>query len=141
MRARALLVSLAALGASLPLPAEGVRAATDEDSARECPTGQRAYENDCITDPVPIEKRSPKYPRRARRYRVEARVRLEAVITREGKVIDPEVKECTSPGWGFESAALKAVKRWRYRPAKVNGEVKSIYFTIVVDFKMRGSGE
>jgi len=112
-------------------------AGEDDSSNQGCPAGQRQYEGVCITDPVPIKKQTPKYPKKALAYRVEARVTIDAVITREGKVSEPEVKTCTSPGWKFEDAALKAVKHWRYVPAKVGGESKSIYATIVVDFKVK----
>ena len=51
-------------------------------------------------------------------------------------MVEAIVERCTVPGYGFEAAAVEAVKRWRYVPARVNGEVHAVYFNVVVDFRL-----
>jgi TonB family protein len=68
--------------------------------------------------------------------RIEGRVTLKAVIAENGRVSEAVVESCTSPGHGFESAAVEAVLKRRYKPAKVDGKVKAISFHVIIDFKL-----
>ncbi|MDX1389735.1 MAG: energy transducer TonB, partial [Acidobacteriota bacterium] len=54
--------------------------------------------------------------------------------TKTGVVERVEVLSTTNPGYGFEEAAVEAVKQWRYTPARHDGEPVDVYFTIVADF-------
>jgi len=110
---------------------------TQEPTATECPAGDRAYDGNCVTDPTLVLKTTPKYPKKAKRNGVEARITLKAVIQKTGSVVDLVVEKCTAPGYGFEAAAVDAVRRWRYVPARVNGEISDVSFTVVVEFKLR----
>jgi len=83
-----------------------------------------------------VKNVSPKYPSAAMSNRIEARVTVKAVIGTNGKVSDAVVESCTSPGYGFESAAVEAVRKRRYKPAKVDGKVEAISFHVVIDFKL-----
>ncbi len=91
-----------------------------------------------VTNPVLIAESyvRPDYPEVARLARQEADVVLRAIITREGTVDSAEVLRCTRPAFGFEDAALVAVRRWRYLPATQDGEPVSVYFTILVEFEL-----
>ena len=89
-----------------------------------------------VANPVLLSKIEPDYPDRARRAGVEARVLLEAVVRRDGSVGDIRVLFTTSPGLGFESAAMAAVERWRYRPGERDGLPVDIYFHIAVNFEL-----
>ena len=46
-----------------------------------------------------------------------------------------EVFSSTNPL--FNDAAVEAVRRWRYRPALMNGRPVRVYFSVVVDFLVR----
>ncbi len=46
----------------------------------------------------------------------------------------PQVLRCTPSGRGFEEAAVKAVSKWRYEPAQVDGHPVDVYFTVEVTF-------
>ena len=75
----------------------------------------------------------PVYPVLAKRGRVEGTVRLTATIDKEGKV---EKLETVSGHPLLESAAVEAVKKWRYRPTTLNGEPVEVVTTIDVVFKL-----
>lgn len=61
------------------------------------------------------------YPKRALRERVPGRVELLLVVETTGEASSVEVLSADPPGYGFETAASEAVKRSRFRPAKLDG--------------------
>jgi protein TonB len=85
---------------------------------------------------IPGTRVRPDYPRSARRAHAEGRVILQAVILRDGSVGEVDVIRCTKPTFGFEAAAIEAVRMWRYTPGFQNGRPVSVYITIVVDFAL-----
>ncbi|MCP3980590.1 MAG: energy transducer TonB [bacterium] len=93
-----------------------------------------------VSNPVLITetKSNPAYPHQAREAKVSGSVILKAVIDEGGIVRRAEVLRSSRPGYGFEESAILAVKRWRYRPALLNGEPVKVYFTVFVEFKARG---
>lgn len=131
------LVSLLGI-AAVPLPARaletGKTAPHEEQSL--CNPDERYLEGHCILDGELLRMVQPIYPRVAERKGIEATVRLEAIIGKDGSVMDVEVVECTREGFGFEKAAIRAVRRWQFRPFLVDGEVGDVTFETVVEFKM-----
>jgi TonB family protein len=76
----------------------------------------------------------PKYPRDARKAGKVGMVRFKVIITADGHVDDIQVVEGEDP---FSDAALQAVKKWRYQPAKFQGETIAVRRVIEVHFKLR----
>jgi len=85
--------------------------------------------------PVLLEKVSPTYPRVARQAGLGGRVTVRAVIAHDGSVESVEVFSSTNPL--FNDAAVEAVRKWRYRPALMNGRPVRVFFSVVVDFLVR----
>ncbi len=69
---------------------------------------------------MPIVQVAPNYPRRAQMRGLEGWVTLEFTVTRQGTVRDPFVVESSNSI--FDSAAIDAVMRFRYRPRVIDGE-------------------
>ncbi len=87
-------------------------------------------------DPHLVREVKPTYPEVALRQGIEkATVIFQVVIDRHGRVKRPQVLRCTPPGRGFEEPAVKAVKKWRYEPAQVDGDPVDVYFTVEVTFE------
>lgn len=63
----------------------------------------------------------PKYPKSARRAMREGFVTLEFTVGVDGKAADIKVVR-SMIGFGFDEAAIEAVKKWRFTPAKKGGE-------------------
>ena len=78
----------------------------------------------------------PSYPRIATAARVEGTVTVEAVISREGKVVRAHV---TSGPAMLAQAALDAVRSARYRPYKLNGQPTEVETTFSIVFHL-GAG-
>ncbi len=85
--------------------------------------------------PVLLAKVEPSYPQVARRAGLGGRVTVRAVIAENGSVDTVEVLASTNPL--FNEAAVDAVRKWRYRPALMNGRPIRVYFSVVVDFLVR----
>jgi len=88
-----------------------------------------------VTPPVAIETGAPAYPELARRAHMEGVVVLEAIIGADGSVRDVRVVRGVSPL--LDPAALEAVKRWRYRPASIDGRHVAVYLKVVLTFSLR----
>jgi protein TonB len=85
--------------------------------------------------PVRLVKGEPEYPRAARQAGLGGRVTLRAVIAEDGSVEAVEV--LSSSNSLFDSSAVDAVRKWRYRPALMNGRPVRVYFSVVVNFVVR----
>ncbi len=69
---------------------------------------------------LPIYQVPPQYPRQALMNRVEGWVVVEFTIDTQGQVKSPRVIDSTPKGV-FDSAALNAVKRFRFKPRTLAG--------------------
>jgi TonB family protein len=87
---------------------------------------------------VLIEKIKPVYPFPAKTARVEGVVVLEGTVSEEGKVVDVHV---VSGHPMLVEAAIHAVKKWKYRPAKLNGQLISCPVHVEVRFALHYPGE
>ncbi|MCP4992034.1 MAG: energy transducer TonB [Colwellia sp.] len=92
-----------------------------------------------IVVPEPILRVEPKYPMSAARDGREGWAVFSFVINEEGRVEDVLVKE-TSGSKDITKAAQRAIGKWRYKPAMVNGKpIQQCVNTVQMDFKMGGN--
>jgi outer membrane biosynthesis protein TonB len=105
---------------------------------------------DDVTKPSVIKKtrKQPKYPRDQKARGDEAKLIFEAVVQKQGSVgslkligcrirnyylpifRQAEAEECAP----FESSARTAISKWRYEPARREGEPVDAWVLIQVDF-------
>ncbi len=83
--------------------------------------------------PRPKNQVKPTYPQNAKRAQKEGKVVLIATIGLDG--IPKNIVATTTLGFGFEEAAIAALKRTRFFPAKKNG--KEIEFTVKIPFEFK----
>lgn len=69
-------------------------------------------------DYLPIAQVAPQYPRNALVQGIEGWVLVEFTIGTEGQVKDPRIVKAEPPGI-FDTAALDAVKRFRFKPRTI----------------------
>jgi protein TonB len=79
-------------------------------------------------------RRLPDYPDLARRVRVEGTVVLLINIEGDGRVGAVEVLRSPDLRYGFDLAAIEAVREWRYRPALLDGRPVAVQATVMVEF-------
>ncbi len=89
------------------------------------------------SNPVPLLRIEPDYPRKAARTRKEGWVKLAFTITERGTVIDPVVLD-SRPRRVFNRSALTAIRKWRFRPKVVDGSAVPTRATQVIEFKLAG---
>jgi TonB family protein len=70
-----------------------------------------------VKSPQVLHTQEPEFPKR--QLKSHARVSLYFVVDDRGKVRFPTVDE--SPGPDFSNAAIKAVEKWSFQPATING--------------------
>ena len=69
-----------------------------------------------------LRKVDPKYPEAGRRAQREGVVDLECTVGVDGRAADIKVIKEEPKGFSFGEAAIEALKRWRFTPAKKGGE-------------------
>ncbi|MBT3813087.1 MAG: TonB family protein [Gammaproteobacteria bacterium] len=84
-------------------------------------TGLQVGKGQISTHVIPLVRIQPTYPMRAANRRIEGWVKVEFTITKEGTVKDAVVV-ASQPSSIFNRAALKAIKRWKFKPHIVAGE-------------------
>lgn len=77
----------------------------------------------------------PDYPATARRRGREGVVLLRLTISETGQLSRVELLQ--DPGHGFASAALEAIKRSRFTPARENGRPVAVRTTLPIRFQLR----
>jgi protein TonB len=87
------------------------------------------------TSVIPLVRLPPIYPRRAANRRIQGWVKIEFIITTEGLVKDPVVVQ-SMPNSIFNSAALKAIRRWKFKPYIVAGQAYEQKASQTLEFKL-----
>jgi TonB family protein len=83
-----------------------------------------------------IHRVPPIYPLQAKSLRMEGKVVLDATVMEDGRVGDLRVVQGPAV---FTSAAIEAVKKWRYKPFVLDGKAVKSPMRIMVDFKLPGT--
>lgn len=87
-------------------------------------------------DLIIVELVRPDYPREAVAQGVTGRVELLALVNTRGTVDDVEIVQ--SAGGLLDDACAQAVRRCRFLPFRMNGEVKPVYADFHFNFKLEG---
>lgn len=82
--------------------------------------------------PVPVRTVDPKFPKDLREQGVSGIVMVTCDIDHQGNVQETSVEKSTHQA--FEQPALEAVKKWKFRPARKDGEPVAIRVTIPIRF-------
>ncbi len=123
-----------------PQPTPAVTAKPEITDTRDGETPER------VTGPVAVPEafesplahegnQRPVYPKNALRDGREGEVVIELRVQVDGTVAGTKVVRGEEP---FASAALEAVKTWRYEPARVSGSPIEVARRVRLPFKVRG---
>jgi protein TonB len=98
--------------------------------------GDRVFFGRNVNLPLYVEKKLfPQYPEDARMLHREDDVTLRYIIGKDGHVREVVVLE--HPRWPkFEDSAVRAIRTWRFRPFKVDGEAHEVEHELVVSFRL-----
>lgn len=101
------------------------------------PSGEEVYTGgEDIHGPFVVEQPHPPYTYEARRRRIEGLAVMQAVVRKDGSL--GNIKVLQSPGYGLGESARKTLEeKWRFLPAKLNGNVINLQVDIEVKFQLR----
>jgi len=118
-------------GLKVPQLVTNFRITRAVSSADSGPASDTDVQPVAITHQVP-----PDYPQEAQREQRTGSVKFNVLIGSDGKIkeIYPLAGTCI-----FVQAAEKAVKKWTFTPATVNGEPNEAYTTLTVDFGLNSN--
>jgi protein TonB len=88
-----------------------------------------------VKAPVATFKVEPQYTEVARKARIEGIVIIEAIIDRNGNVTDARVLKPLA--LGLDTAALEAVKRWKFIAGTLNGVPVPVIYNLTVNFRLQ----
>jgi protein TonB len=77
----------------------------------------------------------PRYPDSARRRGVEGTVIIKAYVTEQGRVEQVQV-ERSAGHTDLDQAAVEAVERWRFKPARRGRQPVAMWVSIPVKFQL-----
>lgn len=101
---------------------------------REDATPAARAPSQVASSPVPISQVPPRYPQRAMRRGEEGLVRVKVEVGADGEPSSVSV-ETSSQSRELDRAALDAVRRWRFQPAKRDGIAVAGTLIVPIEFK------
>jgi len=93
--------------------------------------------SDVDRPPLVTKRVDPAYPFEAKRRRQEGDVLLQFIVTKEGKVAMPRVLRSVPTGL-FDESALRAIRKWRFRPATKAGKAVDVSIIAPLRFELEG---
>ena len=80
-----------------------------------------------------VKKIAPRYPEEAKQNHVHGTVILHAVISTAGEIQNLKL---VSGDPSLATAAMEAVKQWKYKPYLLNGEPLEVDTTVEINFNL-----
>ena len=100
------------------------------------PVARSTFRSSTMMQGYLIHRVEPGYPPLARAPRIQGQVRLQAIISKQGAIENLQVLTGHPM---LVTAAVAAVRQWRYRPYVLNGEPVEVEIEITVNFVLSGS--
>jgi TonB family protein len=88
-----------------------------------------------VLAPEKINAPPPQYTEIARKARIQGVVIVQAIIDKEGSVTN--VKVLKGLPMGLDQAAVDAIKKWKFKPATLNGKPVAVYYNLTVNFQLQ----
>jgi TonB family protein len=144
---QALVVAVACLGTSFAFSQQaagssyvgrhdnGLVAASAEHSQSAAVENQVIHQvGGAVLPPKAIHAPAPKYTYAARRARLEGDCIVELVVDAQGRPQDIHMKKALDGG--LDKNAIKAVKKYRFKPATLNGTPVAVQIDIDIHFSI-----
>lgn len=100
------------------------------------PTEDLVVSEELVDDPPrAILNPAPRYPASAQSQGVEGSVKMRVLVDRQGAVTQVVVTESSPPGV-FDTAAVEAMRRWRFSPATFKGQSVQVWVRKTLTFRL-----
>lgn len=90
-----------------------------------------------VEAPRIIHQTKPDYPEALRRLGVGGDVAVSAIIGTDGRPRQPLIVDAHGGGPALKYLALDTVRKWRFEPAKLNGQPVKVYYVLTINFHVR----
>jgi TonB family protein len=87
-----------------------------------------------LTEPTLVHAPQPRYPKSLKKARSAGDVEITVVVAADGTAIDPIV--VASPGTDATASALDSLKKYRFKPATLDGKPVASIIKIVIKFRI-----
>lgn len=121
-----------------PPPRHRTSAASAPPAAVSAPAASTAVTEAAAATPEPLgalENKSPQYPKLARQRGQEGEVTLRVEVSGQGQALNVSIQKSSGHSL-LDKAALDAVKKWRFRPARQNGAPVPGTAVVIVEFRL-----
>lgn len=88
-----------------------------------------------VSELIPIVSITPQYPKAAFENKVEGWVKVKFTITESGRVENPVVIN-SHPKGIFDRETLRAIRKFFFKPTRVNGKNVKTEATQTIEFKL-----
>ncbi len=88
-----------------------------------------------VQRPEKLSAPQPQYTEIARKARIQGVVIVQAIIDKQGAVTN--VKVLKGLPMGLAEEAVKAIKKWTFKPATLNGKPVDVYYNLTVNFRLQ----
>ena len=95
----------------------------------------RAAESEPVFDAAYLNNPAPYYPSSAKKGGIQGKVLIAVVVKTDGTPLTVDISR-SSGSSTLDSAALDAVKQWRFAPAKRSGQAVQASVIVPVEFKI-----
>jgi TonB family protein len=90
-----------------------------------------------LINPEPIFEQKPEYTSAAMRAKVQGIVEVEAIVNPDGSVGRVQIVRSLDDRFGLDEEALKAVRKWRFRPGMKSGKAVPVLVVVELQFTLR----
>lgn len=92
-----------------------------------------------VTPPRVIYSPDPEYSGKAQKARYQGTCVLWLIVGTDGRPRD--IRVARSIGMGLDEKAIEAVRNWRFKPARKDGQPVSVQINVEVEFRLFGGGD
>ena len=103
-------------------------------TGQQQPVPQRVRVSQGVAQGLRVKMVPPKYPKKARKKGIQGTVLLHVMISKTGDVTTVEL---VSGDPLLASAAIDAVKQWKYSPTLLGGQPVDIVMSVTVNFTLK----
>ena len=136
MKSLSWILALSLLGGGIALRGQQSESGTPSGtSTAPPPVPWRVRVSAGVASGLVVKKVPPHYPEEARRQHIQGTVILQAKISKEGDVAELSV---ISGDPMLVEEAMKAVKKWKYKPYLLQGRAMEVETQIQVNFTLVG---
>jgi len=93
--------------------------------------------DDDMVAPVAVSQTRPDYTPGAMRAKVQGVIRLRCVVSLDGECTDVTVVRSLDPQFGLDTAAVRALREWRFQPGRRDGRPVATRIELEFAFSLR----